>query len=77
MSISVARISKTQDTKAFQEAIFISMPAAAQPILIQMLSPETKGVSPYIPLQAGCRNKKQGLTHIWLHSTLLGISSPV
>jgi hypothetical protein len=40
----------------------------------QRLSPENKGVSPYIPLQAGYRSKKQSLTHIWLHMTLLVIS---
>jgi hypothetical protein len=50
--------------KAFQEAIFISMLAAAQWIHIQRLIPESKGVSPYIPLQAGYRSKKQGLTHM-------------
>jgi hypothetical protein len=37
---------ETQDTKAFQEAIFISMSVAAQWIHIQRLSPENKGVSP-------------------------------
>jgi hypothetical protein len=36
-------------------------------------SPKNKGVSPYIPLQAGYRGnkiKKQGLTHIWLYAIL-------
>jgi hypothetical protein len=56
---------ETWDTKAFREAIFISMPAAAQWIHIQRLSTKNKGVSPYIPLQASYRSKKQGLTHIW------------
>jgi hypothetical protein len=37
--------------QAFQEAVFISMPPVAQQIHIQRLSPENKGVSPYIPLQ--------------------------
>jgi hypothetical protein len=60
-------LKETWDTKAFQEAIFISMPAVGQQIHIQRLSSENKGVSPYIPLQAGYRSKKQGLTHIWLH----------
>jgi hypothetical protein len=68
---------ETRDTKAFQEAVFISAPAAAQWIHIQRLSPKNKGVSPYIPLQAGYRSKKQGLTHIWLHTTLLATSLPV
>jgi hypothetical protein len=42
-----------QDTKAFQEAIFIKVPAAAvQQIHIQKLSPENKGA---LPLQAPCK----------------------
>jgi hypothetical protein len=41
---------------------------------VQLLSPENKGVSPYIPLQAGYRNKKQSPTHLWLHVTSLAIS---
>jgi hypothetical protein len=68
---------ETQDTKAFQEAIFISVPAAAQWIRIQKLSPEHNRVSPYKPLQAGYRRKKQGLAHIWLHAPLLATSPPV
>jgi hypothetical protein len=59
------------DTKAFKEEIFISMPATAKQIHIQRLSPENKGVSAYIRLQASCKSKKEGLTHIWLHATLL------
>jgi hypothetical protein len=43
---------------------------------IQRLSCKNKRVSPYIPLQAGCRSKKQSATHIWLHVTLLAISFP-
>jgi hypothetical protein len=54
------------DTKAFQEAISISMLAAAQQVPIQRLSPKNKGDLPYIHLQAGYRSKKQSLTHIWL-----------
>jgi hypothetical protein len=53
---------ESQDTRAFLEAMFISVPAAAQWIYIQRLSSESKVVSPYIPLQAGYRSKKQGLT---------------
>jgi hypothetical protein len=45
-----------QNTKAFGEAIFISMPAATQQIHLQRLSPENKGTFPYIPLRAGYRN---------------------
>jgi hypothetical protein len=33
--------------------------------------PRNKGVSPYIPLQAGYRSKKQDLIHIWLYLILL------
>jgi hypothetical protein len=65
------------DIKAFQEAILISIPAVAQQILTQRLSPENKGVLPYIPLQAGYRSKKQSLTHIWLHASLLATSPSV
>jgi hypothetical protein len=68
---------QTQDTKAFQEAIFISVPALAQQIHIQRLSPKNKGVSPYIPLQVGYRSKNQGLTNIWLNATLLATLRPV
>jgi hypothetical protein len=53
-----------QDTKAFQEAIFISVPEAAQWTHIQRLSPENREVSPYIPLRAGYKSKRQTLTHI-------------
>jgi hypothetical protein len=49
---------ETGDTKDFQEAIFIRSPAVAQQIHIQRLSPKNKGVSLYIPLQAGYRSKK-------------------
>jgi hypothetical protein len=39
----------------------------------RILSPKDKGVSPYIPLQAGYRSKKQGLIHMWLYLILLTI----
>jgi hypothetical protein len=65
---------ETWDTKAFQETIFISIPAVAQQSNIQRLSPKYKGVLTCIPLQAGYRRKKQGLTHIQLHVTLLATS---
>jgi hypothetical protein len=48
-----------QDTKAFQEEIFISVLASAQQIHIQRLSPENKGASPYIPLHAGYRARSK------------------
>jgi hypothetical protein len=38
---------------------------------VQRLSLENKGVSPYIPLQAGYRSKEQVLIHIWLYLILL------
>jgi hypothetical protein len=44
--------------QAFQEAIFIVKLEAAQQIHIQRLSPKNKGISFYIPLQAGYRSKK-------------------
>jgi hypothetical protein len=66
-----------QDTKDFQEAIFISVPAVAQWIHIQRLSPENKGALPYIPLQAVYRSEKQSLTHKWLLVISLATSSSV
>jgi hypothetical protein len=62
------------NTKAFQEATFISVLAVTQWIPIQRLSLENKGALPYILLQAGYRSKKQSLTHIWLYASLLAIS---
>jgi hypothetical protein len=76
--VGMLRESQTEtDTRAFQEALFISVPAVAQRIHIQRLTPENKGVSPYIPLQAGYRSRKQGLTPLWLHVTLLATLLPV
>jgi hypothetical protein len=63
-----------RNTKAFGEAMFVSMPAVAQQIHIQRLNPENKGALPYTPLQADYRNEKQSLTHIWLLVISLGIS---
>jgi hypothetical protein len=62
------------DTKAFLEAMFISVPVVAQQIPIQKLSPENKGALPSIPLQAGYSSKKQGLTPMWLYASLLATS---
>jgi hypothetical protein len=53
------------------------VPAQTQQTRVQRLSPENKGVSPYIYLQAGYRSKKQGLIHICLYLILLAISSLV
>jgi hypothetical protein len=51
------------------------VPAQTQQTHVQRLSPENKGVSPYIPLQASYRSKKQGLIHIWLYLILLATLS--
>jgi hypothetical protein len=51
------------------------VPAQTQQTHVQMLSPENKGVSPYLPLQAGNRSKKQGLVHRWLYLILLATLS--
>jgi hypothetical protein len=62
-----------QDTKAFQEAIFISRPAAAQWIPIQRLSPENKGaLDTFVSML-----QKQDLTHIWSYASLLATSPSV
>jgi hypothetical protein len=50
---------ETQDNKAFQEIIFISMPAMAHWIYIQRLSHENKEVSPCTPLQTSYRAKSK------------------
>jgi hypothetical protein len=42
---------------------------------VQRPSPDNKGVSPYRPLQAGYRSKKQGLIHIWLYLIVLATLS--
>jgi hypothetical protein len=39
---------------------------------VQRLRPKNKEVSPYIPLQASFRCKKQGLTHIWVTCNRIG-----
>jgi hypothetical protein len=50
------------------------VPAQTQWTRVQRLSPENKEVSPYIPLQAGYRSKRQSSTHRWLHVTSLATS---
>jgi hypothetical protein len=47
------------------------VPAQTQWTHIQRLSSKNKSVSPYKPLQAGYRSKKQGVIHIWLYLILL------
>jgi hypothetical protein len=49
--------------QGFSGSNIYSVLAVAQWIHSQRLSPENKGVSPYIPLRAGYRSKKQGLIH--------------
>jgi hypothetical protein len=54
---------ETQDSEAWKQCFIVL--AETQWTRVQRLSSENKGVSPYIPLQAGYRGgKKQGLTHI-------------
>jgi hypothetical protein len=53
------------------------VPTQTQCTHVQRLTPKNKEVSPYISLQAGYRSKRQGLTHIWLHVTLLATTLPV
>jgi hypothetical protein len=50
--------------------------AQTQQTHVQRLSPKNKKVSPYMPLQAGYRSKKQSSIHIWLYVTLLAILFP-
>jgi hypothetical protein len=50
------------------------VPAQTQWTPVQRLSPKNKGVSPYIPLQAGYRSKSQSSIYIWLHVTSVAVS---
>jgi hypothetical protein len=63
------------DSEAISRKQRFIVPARTQWTHVQRLSPENKGVSPYITLQAGYRNKKQGLIHIWLYLILLATLS--
>jgi hypothetical protein len=60
--------------RSFSRKQCFIVPAQTQWTRVQRLSPENKGISPYIPLQAGYRSKKQSSTHLWLHVTPLAIS---
>jgi hypothetical protein len=62
--------------KQFSRKQHFIVSAQTQWTRVRRLSPENKEVSPYIPLQAGYRSKKQSLTHIWLHAISLAISFP-
>jgi len=53
-----------RDTEAITRKQHFIVLAQTQWTRVQRLSLENKGVSSYIPLQAGYRSKKQGLTHI-------------
>jgi hypothetical protein len=63
-------LAKIWNTEAISRKQHFIVPAQAQQTHVQRLSPENKGVSPYTPLQAGYRSKRQGLIHIWLYSLL-------
>jgi hypothetical protein len=63
------------DSEAISRKQHFVVSAQTQQTHIQRLSPENKGVSPYIPLQAGYRGneikkQQQRLAHIWLHAIL-------
>jgi hypothetical protein len=72
---SQAEIQDTELRQFSKKHRFI-VPAQNQRTHVQRLSLENKGVSPYTPLQAGYRSKKQSSIHIWLHVTSLAISFP-
>jgi hypothetical protein len=76
-----SEITKTERTEVLQESQHrtlrqfsrkqhLIVTAQTQQTHVQRLSPENKEVSPYIPLEAGYRSKRQGLIHIWLYSIL-------
>jgi hypothetical protein len=48
---------ETQDTEARKQQFILQ--AQTQGTCVQRLSPENKGVSPYISLQTGCRGKNK------------------
>jgi hypothetical protein len=50
---------------------YFIVPVQTQWTHVQRLSPENKGISPFRPLQADYRSKKQGLIHMWLYLILL------
>jgi hypothetical protein len=64
---------ETKDSEAWKQQFIV--PAWTQLTRVQRLSPENKGISPYVSLQASNRGnkmkiKKQALTHIWLYAIL-------
>jgi hypothetical protein len=60
-------LAETGTLEAISRRQCFIVPAQTQRTRVQRLSPENKGVSPSIPLQAGYRSKKQGLIHVWLY----------
>jgi hypothetical protein len=54
-------LAEIQDSEANSRKQCFIVPAQTQRTHVQRLSPENKGVSPYISLQAGYRSKKQGV----------------
>jgi hypothetical protein len=66
-----------RDTEAISRKQCFIVPAQTQWTHVQRLSPENKGVSPYMPLQAVTEAKsiyaffKYNRIHIWLYLILL------
>jgi hypothetical protein len=50
-------LAETRDSEANSRKQHFIVPAQTQQTHVQRLSPENKGISPYIPLQAGYRSK--------------------
>jgi hypothetical protein len=70
---------ETQDTEADQQGATIYCDGTDSADSCPKAEPqEQKHIrwEPYMPLQAGYRSKEQGLTHIWLHATILSTSLP-
>jgi hypothetical protein len=69
-SVSGSCYLRYKTLRHFSRKQLFTVPAQTQQTRVQRLSSENKGVSSYIPLQTGCRNKKQGLIHKWLYLIL-------
>jgi hypothetical protein len=68
-------LAELRDSEANSRKQSFIVPAQTKWTHVQRLNPKNKGVSPYIPLQASYRSKKQGLIHIWLYLILLATLS--
>jgi hypothetical protein len=73
MDDNVVGISNWDTGHKQEETLYCASTGSAES---SSLSTKNKGVSLYIPLQAGYRSKKQNSTHIRLHASLLAISFP-